>query len=197
MGMEENINLASEIKHEEAEPKKRGLLPDSEYQKWDKYNFDLFTVADYLEYRDLLISMPYNWELMKFFHEEYLNECKRDYRARKYGEATISFDEISNYLSDDGNPLHCIIERIDSEELWNRIIACVSLESLCRIIAHRIDGKPQNAIARSEGIHRHTISRSIARGEEIILEIASKLLKEKKLNGFVLVKDLERSKPDK
>ena len=53
--------------------KERGMLTDEEYMSLGKYDFDLFTVEDYREYHDILIEMPYNWELMKFFHKAYID----------------------------------------------------------------------------------------------------------------------------
>lgn len=169
--------------------KERGLLTDEEYMSLGKYDFDLFTVEDYREYHDILIEMPYNWELMKFFHKAYIDEYRTTYRARKYEADAISIDELSPYLTDGSNPLKRMISRADSDELWIRIIASVNLDDLFNVIAHRVYRKSQRAIAKLKGKNEVTISRSISRCEYVIHSIALQMLMEKKLDGFVLNKD--------
>lgn len=133
--------------------------------------------------------MPYDWELMKFFHKEYIDECKLKHRMRKFTAGVVSFDDVSTYVSDGSDLLKDMIESSEERSRWNELCSAVSETALRRVTAYRIDNVKQATIAKRERRNRVTIVRSISKAEKALRTKAMKMISEKKFPGILLKAD--------
>ncbi|MBR4628758.1 MAG: hypothetical protein IKO47_13910 [Ruminococcus sp.] len=164
----------------------KGPLTDDDYKRMNRYEFKLFTVEDYVQYKKILETMPYDWELMKFFHGQYLDECKLRHNIRKYTAGVVSFDTVSLYASDGSDLLNDMIESSEEHSRWEELRSAVSKTAFKRVTAYRIDKVKQETIAKREGRNRVTIVRSIGRAEQALRRKALQMLTEKKFPGIIL-----------
>ncbi len=164
----------------------KGPLTDEDYKRMGRYEFKLFTVEDYVQYKKILETIPYDWELMKFFHRQYLDECKLKHNIRKYTAGIVSFDTVSLYASDGRDLLNDMIERFEEHSRWDELRSAVSKTAFRRVTAYRIGKVKQATIAKRERRNRVTIVRSITKAEKALRAKAMKMISEKKFPGIIL-----------
>lgn len=165
--------------------KRHVSLNDDDYKAMGSYNFRLFTVDDYKKYKTMLLSMPYDWKLMKFFHQEYLRENSAKNKIRYAKIAIISFDEAENYIDQRNDPLESMLRQQENSAVWHAITEAISEETLERVVKFKVGKSTQKRIAQEEGTNITSVHRSIARALPKITREAEKLLIGNKLPGFI------------
>jgi hypothetical protein len=168
-----------------SDSKRRVALEDDYYKAMGSYNFSLFTVEDYKQYKSMLLSMPYDWKLMKFFHHEYLKENSAKNKLRYAKVAFISFDEAENFIDQRDDPLENMLRQQENDAIWQAITGSISEETLERVVKFKVGKSTQKRIAQQEGTNITSVHRSIARALPKITCEAEKLLKDNKLPGFI------------
>ena len=161
-------------------------LTDEDYMGMEEYDFKLFTVQDYKAYKEILQVAPYNWELMKFFHEQYLEEARRDITIRRHTSGIVSFDEIANYVDNMNDPLNSMIKSAEEKARWSELKSAASSTAFERVMAYRVGKVSQTNIAKRENRNRVTIVRSISKAEIAIRAKALQMILDKRFPGIIL-----------
>ena len=161
-------------------------LTDEDYMGMEEYDFKLFTVQDYKAYKEILQAAPYNWELMKFFHEQYLEAARRDITIRRHTGGIVSFEEVANYVDNMNDPLNSMIKSDEEKSRWAELQSVASSAAFERVVAYRVGRVSQTTIAKRENRNRVTIVRSISKAEKALRAKAMKMISEKKFPGIIL-----------
>ena len=161
-------------------------LTDEDYMGVEEYDFKLFTVEDYKAYKEILQAAPYNWELMKFFHEQYLEEARRDITIRRHTGGIVSFEEVANYVDNMNDPLNSMIKSDEEKSRWAELQSVASSTAFERVMAYRFGKVSQTNIAKRENRNRVTIVRSISKAEIAIRAKALQMILDKRFPGIIL-----------
>lgn len=161
-------------------------LTDEDYMGMEEYDFKLFTVEDYKAYKEILQAAPYNWELMKFFHEQYLEEARRDITIRRHTGGIVSFEEVANYVDNMNDPLNSMIKSDEEKSRWAELQSVASSTAFERVMAYRFGKVSQTNIAKRENRNRVTIVRSISKAEIAIRAKALQMILDKRFPGIIL-----------
>ena len=161
-------------------------LTDEDYMGVEEYDFKLFTVEDYKAYKEILQAAPYNWELMNFFHEQYLEEARRDITIRRHTGGIVSFEEVANYVDNMNDPLNSMIKSDEEKSRWAELQSVASSTAFERVMAYRFGKVSQTNIAKRENRNRVTIVRSISKAEIAIRAKALQMILDKRFPGIIL-----------
>lgn len=160
--------------------KQLNQLKDEEYQKLGHYDFSMFLKEDREMYRSILESEPYDWELMKFFHEQKRTVTrmkKQDARHRSRTRVEDIMDVYpDNSINDDE-----MIDRDFMDTLRDELKGRVSPAAFNWTIKNCIYGYSKREIARSEGVYHNWIVCSIEQTKHEMKEVLiNRVFEEKK-----------------
>ncbi len=136
---------------------------DDYYKTRNGYDFSLFTKEDREMYRPVLEKEPYDWRLMKFFHEQ-----KRAHdRYRRHTVCCMDIGRIEEYRlpADDPCPEEAYLRREREEAILRSIDELPPCQRM-RTYRFLIRGMSYGEIAELEGKAYSTVFRSVQKGME-------------------------------
>ena len=128
------------------------MKKEVDYEAAKEYDWTLFTEEDRKEYKEILLSMPYDAGLAEFFHKQRRLEIRENNLRRRYisEKATAAFNRGKLEMqSPDTGEEEC--------SMFERAILLGEIENLDsvprrRLVAHFFKNKTYKTISQEEGV---------------------------------------------